>query len=279
MRRFGGINAGAVATHCVLMGYTVLTLAPVLLVVMNSFKTRRAIFRDPLMPPTPATFSLGGYETAFLRGDFGLYFLNSTIVTVVSLFVILAVGLMAAHAIVESSWKGTRWIVLYFAVGLMIPIRLATVSLLQMIAGMDLTNSLTGLVIVYSAQGVPLSILVLSEFLRQLPQSLKDAARIDGADEYRILFQIILPLVRAPMATVAIFSMMPIWNDLWFPLILAPGNSTLTVTLGAQKFLGEFVSDWNAVLAALTVSALPVLGIYMLFSRQFIRGITSGAVK
>ena len=279
MKPIQRIDVGSIATHAILMGYTVLTLAPVLLVVMNSFKTRRAIFRDPLMPPTAESFSLAGYETAFLRGDFGLYFLNSTIVTLVSLAIILAVGLMAAHAIVESTWKGTRWIVIYFAIGLMIPIRLATVSLLQMIAGMDLTNSLLGLIIVYSAQGVPLSILVLSEFLRQLPQSLKDAARIDGADEYRILFQIILPLVRAPMATVAIFSMMPIWNDLWFPLILAPGNQTLTVTLGAQKFLGEFVSDWSAVLAALTVSALPVLGIYMLFSRQFIRGITSGAVK
>ncbi len=273
------ISLDAFVTHFVLMGYTILVLAPVLLVVMNSFKTRRAIFREPLMPPTASTFTFDGYETAFLRGDFGLYFLNSTIVTLVSLAIILAVGLMAAHAIVDSGWKGTRWIVLYFAVGLMIPIRLATVSLLQMMVQLDMTNSLVGLIIIYSAQGVPLSILVLSEFLRQIPHSLKDAARIDGANEYRLLFEIILPLVRAPMATVAIFSMMPIWNDLWFPLILAPGNDTLTVTLGAQKFLGEFVSDWNAVLAALSVSVLPVLGFYMIFSRQFIRGITSGAVK
>ena len=233
------INSGAVATHLVLMGYTVIAMAPVILVVMNSFKTRRAIFRNPLMPPTPSTFSLQGYETAFLRGDFGLYFLNSTIITLASLAIILAVGLMAAHAIVESTWKGTRWIALYFAIGLMIPIRLATVSLLQMIAGMDLTNSLLGLIIVYAAQGVPLSVLVLSEFLRQLPQSLKDAARIDGADEYRILFEIILPLVRAPMATVAIFSMMPIWNDLWFPLILAPGNRTDDRDVGGSKIPGR----------------------------------------
>ena len=88
-----------------------------------------------------------------------------------------------------------------------------------------------------------------------------------------------LPLVRPAMATVAVFTMIPIWNDLWFPLILAPSEATKTVTLGAQLFIGQYVTNWNAVLAALSLAILPVLILYLIFSRQLIRGITSGAVK
>ena len=101
---------------------------------------------------------------------------------------------------------------------------------------------------------------------------------MDGASEYRI-YGLILPLVRPALGAIGVFTMIPIWNDLWFPLILAPGDNTATVTLGAQQFLGQFVSDWNAVLASLTLAMVPVLVLYMLFSRQLIRGITSGAVK
>ena len=88
-----------------------------------------------------------------------------------------------------------------------------------------------------------------------------------------------LPLIRPAMATVAVFTMIPIWNDLWFPLILAPSEATKTVTLGSQIFIGQFVTNWNAVLAALSLAILPILVLYVIFSRQLIRGITSGAVK
>jgi raffinose/stachyose/melibiose transport system permease protein len=97
--------------------------------------------------------------------------------------------------------------------------------------------------------------------------------------EYTIFFRLVLPLVRPAMATVAVFNMIPIWNDLWFPLILAPAEATKTLTLGSQVFIGQFVTDWNAVLSALSMAILPVMILYVIFSRQLIRGITSGAVK
>ncbi|MBP0644251.1 carbohydrate ABC transporter permease, partial [Mycobacterium tuberculosis] len=101
----------------------------------------------------------------------------------------------------------------------------------------------------------------------------------DGLTEYSLFFRLVLPLVKPAMATVAVFTMTPIWNDLWFPLILAPSDATKTVTLGSQVFIGQFVPNWNAVLAALTLAILPVLVLYFLFSRQLSRGITSGAGK
>jgi raffinose/stachyose/melibiose transport system permease protein len=161
----------------------------------------------------------------------------------------------------------------------MIPIRLGTVSILELVVRLDLVNTLTALVLVYTAQGLPLAVMILSEFVRQVPAELKDAARCDGVGEFKIFFQIVLPLIRPAIATVAVFTMIPAWNDLWFPLILAPGDSTKTVTLGVQQFIGQYVTDWNSVLAALSLAVIPMLVLYALFSRQLIRGLTSGAVK
>jgi raffinose/stachyose/melibiose transport system permease protein len=271
--------AGQGLAHLFLIAYTVVALFPIVLVVVNAFKTRRAIFGAPLAPPTPETFTLAGFQTVLSQGDFGLYFTNSLIVTLVSLFLILLLGAMAAFALSEYRFPGNAALGLFLALGIMIPIRLGTVGILELMVGLGLVNTLTALVLVYTAQGLPLAVFILSEFMRGVSQDLKDAGRIDGLSEYTIFFRIVLPLVRAPMATVAVFTMIPIWNDLWFPLILAPGEATKTITLGAQVFLGQFVTDWNAVLAALTLAILPVLVLYLVFSRQLIRGLTSGAVK
>jgi raffinose/stachyose/melibiose transport system permease protein len=268
-----------VGAHAVLLAYTVIALFPVIVIVINAFKSRNAIFRAPLMPPTQETFDLVGFRTVLSQGDFLLYFQNSLIVTVVSLFLVLLFGAMAAFALSEYRFRGNSLMGLYLALGIMIPIRLGTVAILQLMVASGLVNTLTALILVYTAQGLPLAIFILSEFMKQVSDDLKNAGRIDGLSEYRIFFRLVLPLVRPAMATVAVFTMIPIWNDLWFPLILAPSEATKTITLGAQVFIGQYVTNWNAVLAALSLAILPVLILYLIFSRQLIRGITAGAVK
>jgi raffinose/stachyose/melibiose transport system permease protein len=269
----------SIAAHAVLLAYTAIALFPVVVIVVNSFKSRNAIFRSPLSPPTTETFDLIGYTTVLNQGDFFLYFQNSFIVTVMSLFLVLLFGAMAAFALSEYRFRGNSLMGLYLALGIMIPIRLGTVAILQLMVASGLVNTLTALILVYTAQGLPLAVFILSEFMKQVSDDLKNAGRIDGLSEYRIFFRLVLPLVRPAMATVAVFTMIPIWNDLWFPLILAPSEATKTVTLGAQLFIGQYVTNWNAVLAALSLALLPVLILYLIFSRQLIRGITSGAVK
>ncbi len=272
-------TARSIAAHAVLIAYTIIALFPVFVIVINSFKTRKAIFRTPLELPTPENFSLIGYETVLEQGDFLLYFQNSLIVTVVSLTLVLLFGAMAAFALSEYRFRGNSLMGLYLALGIMIPIRLGTVAILQLMVASGLVNTLTALILVYTAQGLPLAVFILSEFMRGVSDDLKNAGRIDGLSEYRIFFRLVAPLVRPAMATVAVFTMIPIWNDLWFPLILAPAEETKTITLGAQVFIGQFVTNWNAVLAALSLAIVPVLILYLIFSRQLIRGITSGAVK
>jgi raffinose/stachyose/melibiose transport system permease protein len=268
------------AAHAILLSYTVLALFPVILIVINSVKDRRAIFRQPYKVALPDSelWDLVGYETVFDHGNYFQYFRNSILVTAVSLLLILLFSSMAAFALSEYRFRGNTLMSLYMAIGIMIPIRLGTVSLLRLIVDLELVNTLWALILVYTAQGLPLAIFILSTFMRQVPPDLKDAARVDGASEYRI-YLMVLPLVRPALGTVGIFNMIPVWNDLWFPLILAPGEDVKTLTLGTQTFLGQFVNDWNAVLASLTISILPIILLYIIFSRQLIRGITSGAVK
>ncbi|ARM89235.1 sugar ABC transporter permease protein [Rhizobium sp. CIAT894] len=275
--RTSPIRTGLV--HLALSAYTLVALFPVFLTIVNSFKDRASIFREPLMVPTPSTFSLVGYQTVLGQGDFATYFQNSFIVTIVSILLVLLFGAMAAFALSEYRFRGNMLLGLYMAIGIMIPIRLGTVAILQGMVAAGLVNTLTALVLVYTAQGIPLAIFILSEFMRTVSDDLKNAGRIDGLSEYAIFFRLVLPLVRPAMATVAVFTMIPIWNDLWFPLILAPAEATKTVTLGSQIFIGQFVTNWNAVLAALSLAILPILVLYVIFSRQLIRGITSGAVK
>jgi raffinose/stachyose/melibiose transport system permease protein len=185
---------------------------------------------------------------------------------------------MAAFALSEYKFRGNVLLGLYLSIGIMIPIRLASVSILRLMANLNLVNTLTALILIYIAQGLPLTIFILSQFMRQVPKELKDAARIDGASEYRI-YGMVLPLVRPALGAIGIFTMIPIWNDLWFPLILAPSENTATVTLGVQQFLGQFVSDWNAVLSSLTMAMVPVIILYIIFSNQMIKSITAGAIK
>ncbi len=265
--------------HLGLFSYTLIAVVPLLMIVMNSFKTRRAIFGDPVALPGPGTFDLVGYISVLERSNFPLFFANSLIVTVVTLALVLIAGSMAAHALAEYRFRGNTILGLYLALGIMIPIRLGTISILNLVVGLGLINTLSALILVYTAQGLPLAIFIMSAFMRQVPRSPKDAARVDGMNEYKIYLTIVLPMIRPVAATVLVFTMIPIWNDLWFPLILAPGESTKTVTLGAQQFIGQFITDWNAILAALTLAIVPVLVLYIVFSRQLIAGLTSGAVK
>ena len=266
--------------HAILIAYSALAIGPILLVVMNSFKTRNAIFGVPLAPPSAATFSLIGYAKVFSASHIGTYFMNSLIVTLVSMGARAAVrrdGGLGADRIQVSRLDGAR--ALFLSIGIMVPIRLGSVAILTMMREAGLNDTLIALILVYIAQGLPLSIFILSEFVQQIPKDLRDAARCDGVPETRIFFEVIAPLLRPAIATVAIFTVVPIWNDLWFPLILTSSDSTHTITLGVQQFLGQYITDWNSVLAALSMAILPVVAIYVIFSRQLISGLTAGAVK
>jgi len=162
--------------------------------------------------------------------------------------------------------------------GIMLPIRLGTIPLIQMMLAWRLMDTLVALILVYTAMSIPIAVTLMVTYFRTVPTDLKEAARMDGASELRT-FWIVLPLVRPGLAAVAALTMLPVWNDLWFPLILAPSRQNQTVTLGVQQFVGQFMNDYPALLAALTLGAVPLVLLFTLFSRQFISGLSKGYSK
>jgi raffinose/stachyose/melibiose transport system permease protein len=268
-----------VGVHAVLLAYVVLATLPILLVVMNSFKTHDAIFGSPLSPPNIDTFSLIGYSKVLGKSHAGTYLANSMIVTLGSMGFILLFGAMAAWALTEYRFRGSSVLALFLSIGIMVPIRLGSVAIVSMMRQGGLNDTLLALILVYVAQGLPMAIFILSEFIEQIPKDLRDAARCDGVPETRIFFEVITPLLRPAISTVAVFTMVPVWNDLWFPLLLTSSDKTHTITLGVQQFLGQYTTDWNSVLSALSLAMLPVIVIYVIFSRQLISGLTAGAIK
>jgi raffinose/stachyose/melibiose transport system permease protein len=271
-------RAELVVVHGLLILFVLLALGPILIVILNSFKTTPAIFGGPFDLPTAKTFSVDGYLRVFTRGNFLMNYKNSLIVTVATILLTVATSALAAFALVEYRLRMTAPLIGLFVVGIMLPIRLGTVPILEIMISWNLVDTLTALILVYTAMSIPIAVTLMVAYFRTVPTELKEAARIDGAGEIRT-FLIALPIVKPGLAAVATLTMLPVWNDLWFPLILAPSKSNQTVTLGVQQFVGQFLSDYPALLAALTLGAVPLIVLYVIFSRQFIRGLSQGVGK
>jgi raffinose/stachyose/melibiose transport system permease protein len=265
-------------THVLLIVFIILAIAPVLVVILNSFKTTPGIFLSPFGLPDAETFSLKGYENVFKRGNFLVNYQNSILVTVGTTALVVTLSTLAAWALTEYRVRIAPLLAGFFILGIMLPIRLGTVPILRTMISWGLIDTLTALILVYTAMQLPLGIALMMTYFRSVPTELKEAAKIDGAGEFRTL-GIALPLVRPGIAAVASITMLPVWNDLWFPLILAPSRENQTVTLGVQQFVGQFQNDYPALLAALTLGAVPLIILFTVFSRQFINGLSAGYGK
>lgn len=266
-----------IPSHIILIVWCLISLFPIFLLVSNSLKDRMNLFRDPFGLPLSPT--LDNYTYVMSDSNFFRYFANSIVVVVGSLTMILLLGSLAAYALAHWKAKVARITYYFFIIGMMLPIKIATIRLLELMKIMGLLNTLWSLLLVYIAMGLPIAIFVLTEFIRNLPADLYEAAYIDGAKRFKIYHSIVLPLIKPALATVAIYNLVPIWNDLWFPLIFITREEVKTVLLAVTKLQGQYATDWPKVFALLTMSALPVLILYLSMSKQFVAGLTAGAVK
>jgi len=261
-----------------LLGFwTLMVLIPLWVMVINSFKPSLDIFRDPFgLPPKLST---EGYAALAVGGGFITYFLNSLLITTTSIVGVLALASAAAYGLANWTSRTSRYLLLVFLAGLMIPIRIASINLLGLVKDLGLMDTLAGLFPIYVAMGLPMGVFVLTEFIKSVPKEILNAARIDGAGSVRIFVQIIVPLIRPALATVAIFNLVNLWNDLWFPLIIIRSDDQRTLMLGVTRLFGQYQTDWNKVLAVLTSASVPIILLYLALSKQFIKGLTAGAVK
>jgi len=263
--------------HGILSIWTLMVLFPLWTMIVNSFKYKYDIYRDPF--GLPKAWNVQSYLSVLHDSDFVLFFKNSLFVTIGSILAVLVFGSLAAYALANWKTRASRWIYAFFIAGMMLPIKIGSIRLLQMIKALGLINTIYSLFPVYIAMGLPIAVFVLTEFIREIRFELTEAAVIDGAGRFRIFRSIIIHLLRPALATVAIFNLVPFWNDLWFPLIFINSDTHKTLLLGVTRLFGQYQTDWSKILAVLTLAAVPVVLLYLSMSKQFIKGLTAGAVK
>jgi raffinose/stachyose/melibiose transport system permease protein len=266
-----------IPSHIALAVWSVIVIFPLWVMAINSFKDRLSIYQSPL--GLPKKWNIANYGAVLGDSDFLGYFRNSLVVVTLSLCILLIAGSLASYAL--ANWRGkiSRSVYFFCIAGMMLPIKIASIRILELIRSLGLLNTIWSLVPVYVAMGIPVAVFVLTEFIREIPRELTEAGIIDGAGRLQVFARIITPLLRPALATVAIYNLVPFWNDLWFPLIFITDDRAKTVLLGVTRLFGQYQTDWSKVLAVLTLSAIPVLALYLMMSKQFIRGLTAGAVK
>lgn len=254
-----------------------ISLYPILLMFLSSFKSNMEIFQNPFS--LPKSIQLDTYTSLLERVPFSAYFLNSVFVSVVSVVLIAVICSLAAYYIARFHFRWNSMLFLLFLMGMMIPIKLGIVPLFMLMNKLGLLNSLWSLVFMYTATGIPLSMLILTGFFRTLPVELEEAARMDGATDGKILWKVVLPLMRPALGTVVIINFIQSWNDFFFPLIFITEETKKTIPVGMLSLFGEHSADWGALFAGLTLSSLPMILLFFIASKQFMDGLTAGAIK
>jgi ABC-type glycerol-3-phosphate transport system permease component len=268
----------------VLAGYLFWVVFPMIWVAYSSLKADDAIFRDAFGLPSLDALQWGNFRAAWREAHFGGYFFNSVLITSVSVTAILLLGSMTAYAL--SRFYHPLGTALYglFLAGLMVPVQLSIIPLFFELRAVGLLNSKLGLILVYTANGLPFAIFILAGFFRALPRSLYEAAVVDGCSEASAFWRVMLPLARPGLITVAIFQFIGIWKEYFFAFMFTSGARsegvrTLPLGLGNLAVAAQYHTDYGMLFAGIVMVTLPILLVYLLLQKHLVKGITAGALK
>jgi N-acetylglucosamine transport system permease protein len=260
--------------------WAIVVVVPILWTFIASLKNTTEIFSSPWT--MPGAFRFENWSRAWTKAHVGRYFLNSVLVVGVSVFGTMLLGSMAAYVLARYKFWGNRIIYYLFVSGLAFPVFLALVPLFFVVKNLGLLNTYTGLILVYIAYSLPFTVFFLTAFFKTLPNSVAEAAMMDGASHTRLFFRIMLPMARPGMVSVAIFNVIGSWAQYLLPVVLiagAPDKWVLTQGIASININAGYEADWSGLFAAISLSILPMILVYAVFQRQIQAGLTAGAVK
>lgn len=260
-----------------MLAVSLLFLFPLYIALTNSVKPYEDIIKSPLS--LPFNFTLANFREAFEKSHIQELYLNSLVITVISVASIVVTGAMGAYVIVRNKNRWTRFLYVFFLAGIMIPGAAVLIPTLKTLIFLHLLGKLPGLILFYLGTNMSIVIFLYGEFLKTIPPSMEESALIDGANLPQIFFKIIFPLVRPCTGTAVIFLGMWIWNDFQNPLYILGSQHGLTITTGIYAMVGIYTTFWNIVFACTVLGSLPVLILYLAMQKQFMKGLTAGAVK
>ena len=277
--RTGGDRAVEATSHVLLSIWSVIVIVPFLWVVLSSFKTSKEILDSPFS--LPAHWQFDNYAHAWTDAGIRQFFLNTVIVVGVALVLVMLLGAMCAYVLARFKFPGARFIYYLMLAGLTIPIFLAIVPLFFILKNSGLINTLPGLIMVYVAFALPFTVFFLYAFFKTLPDDVYEAALIDGAGEWRTFFRVMLPMARPGMAAVAIFNFLGLWNQFLLPVALNTDQSKYVLTQGMASFASQagYAVDFGALFAAVVITVVPVLIVYVIFQRRLEGSVSRGTFR
>jgi raffinose/stachyose/melibiose transport system permease protein len=266
-----------VLEYIVMIAFTILCLYPIIWLFINSFKTNKELFADPW--GLPHSLSLKNYIDAFVEGKIGTYFVNSAFIAVCVLVFGILLSSMAAYAITRMRWKLSKLTLNIFLLGLMIPIYASIVPLFSIFNALKLLNTPWAVIIAQVAGSFPMAMFILTGFFSTIPADIEEAAVIDGCGILRIFFSIIMPISRSSIVTVGVIIFLATWNDLLLPQILLSDPAKMTLPVGLMAFQGQYTTNYAGMIAAVIVTIIPTVVVYMFLHNNIMEGMVAGAVK
>ena len=277
--RTGGDKAVETTSHVLLAVWTIIVIVPFLWVVLSSFKTTKEILASPFS--LPAHWQFDNYAHAWTDAGIRQFFLNTVIVVGVALVLVMLLGAMCSYVLARFQFFGNRAIYYLMLAGLTFPVFLAIVPLFFILRGLGLLNTLQGLITVYVSFALPFTVFFLFAFFKSLPEEIYEAAQMDGAGEWRTFFQVMLPMARPGMASVAIFNFLGLWNQFLLPVALNTDPAKYVLSQGMASFASQagYSVDYGALFAAVVITVLPVLIVYIIFQRQLQGSVAQGTSR
>ncbi|HTN59726.1 MAG TPA: carbohydrate ABC transporter permease [Protaetiibacter sp.] len=272
-----GIVGSRTLYHAVMVALSLVYVVPLGWMVMSSFKTKREIFDAPFALPSDPDF--GNWAKAWERGDLGGYILNSLFTTVTSVTIILIASLAAAYAFSRLRFRGSALLLAPFVLGLLLPVQSYLTAQARLFDAVYLLDTRWVLVVSYAGLGLSLAVFLFKGYLDSMPREIFEAARMDGAGDFRTLVQIVLPLMAPGISTVAVFSILSTWNEFLLALLYVTSDDLRTIPAGLLAFIGKYATDYPMLFAALSMITLPVIAVYTVFHKQIIAGVTEGSVQ
>ena len=275
----GGDRAVEATSHVLLSIWTIIVIVPFLWVLLSSMKTTKEILASPFS--LPAHWSFHNYVSAWTDAGIRHFFLNTIIVVSVALVVVMLLGSMCAYVLARFTFPGARFIYYLMLAGLTFPVFLAIVPLFFVLKNLVLLNTLPGLIMVYVAFALPFTVFFLHSFFKSLPDEVYEAAVMDGAGDWRIFFQIMLPMARPGIAAVAIFNFLGLWNQFLLPVALNTDPNRYVLTQGMAEFASQagYSVDFGALFAAVVMTVVPVLIVYIIFQRRLEGSVSQGTFR
>lgn len=271
------ITLGKILSYVLMITFTLLTIIPLAWMILSAFKPHALIVRHPLSPPL--SWYVQNFILAWTQGHLGIYFVNSTIYSLVATFFTVFFAMSSGYALSKFHYKSSRFVSLLYTLGLLITVHSVIVPLFIMETRLGLSNTRLGVILPYIAFGLPFQVFLATTYIKGIPDAMQESAIIDGATFLQVFMNIIIPVATPIISTMFIYTFLGNWNEFILVLTLTSDLTVRSLPVGINSFAGGMSRDYGLQFAALVIGTVPMIVFYLIFKDKIAQGFAAGALK